>query len=198
MTYNAGQVANAITQENVVPSSTNQATYAGDSINAYLDLTKLSSLIPVANIIRPMQPIPVSDRTQQVYNPQPNLRNPYAQNLTLSVTRSITSNLTVDLRYIGTLGRKQWNAAFQINQPNFLFNGLKEAFDAARVGNDSSPSLQVLENMFKGINVAGANFGPVGSVFNGTLQTAGMHLRALTATCGAGCTINSALANGNY
>ena len=83
----------------------------------------------------------------------------------------------MDLRYIGTLGRKQWNAAFQINQPNFLLNGLKEAFDAARAGNDSSPALQVLENMFKGINIAGAGFGPVGTVFNGVLQTAGMHLR---------------------
>jgi len=200
MTYNAGQVANAITQENVVPSSTNQATYAGDSINAYLDLTKLSSLIPVANIIRPMQPIPVSDRTQQVYNPQPNLVNPYAQNLTLSVTRSVSSNLTVDLRYIGTLGRKQWNAAFQINQPNFLYNGLKEAFDAARAGDDNSPALQVLENMFRGINIAGAGFGPVGSTFNGVPQTAGMHLRASTATT-AGVTtgnLQSQLANGNY
>ncbi|MBI2149040.1 MAG: carboxypeptidase regulatory-like domain-containing protein, partial [Acidobacteria bacterium] len=119
LTYNSGQVANAITQENVVPSSSNQANYQGDSgANAYLDLTKLASLVPVPNIIKPMQPIPLSDRTQQVYNPQPGLVNPYAQNVTLSVTRSVTSNLAVDLRYIGTLGRKQWNAAFQINQPN--------------------------------------------------------------------------------
>jgi hypothetical protein len=200
MTYNAGQVANAITQENVVPSSTNMATYAGDSgANAYLDLTKVSSLIPVPNIIRPMQPIPVSDRTQQVYNPQPGLVNPYAQDLTLSVTRSVSSNLTVDLRYIGTLGRKQWNAAFQINQPNFLFNGLKEAFDAARAGDDNSSSLQVLENMFRGINIAGTGYGPVGSTFNGVRQTAGMHLRASTGTT-AGVTGNlqSNLANGNY
>src|SRR3989441_10343700 len=206
MTYNSGQVANAITQENVVPSSTNMATYAGDSsANAYLDLTKVSSLIPVPNIIRPMQPIPVSDRTQQVYNPQPGLTNPYAQNLTLSITRSVTSSLTVDLRYIGTLGRKQWNAAFNINQPNFLFNGLKEAFDAARGGDDNNPALQVLENMFKGINIAGAGYGPVGSVFNGVRQTAGMHLRASTATGIVGSTgtsvpgsIQSNLANGNY
>jgi hypothetical protein len=198
VTYQAGQVANALTQENLVPGSTNNASYTGDSTNTYIDLTKLQSLVPVPNIIKPMQSVPVTDRTQQIFIPQPDLANPYVQNLTLSVTRQIKPNLTVDLRYIGTLGRKQWNAFFNINQPNFLFNGLKEAFDAARAGNDSSPSLQVLENMFKGINVAGANFGPVGTVFNGTLQTAGMHLRALTASCGLGCTINSALANGNY
>ena len=206
MTYNSGQVANAITQENVVPGSTNQVTYQGDSgANAYLDLTKVPTLIPVTPGIRPMQSIPVSDRSQQVYNPQPGLRNPYAQNLTLSITRSITSSLTVDLRYIGTLGRKQWNAAFNINQPNFLFNGLKEAFDAARIGDDNNSALQVLEDMFKGINIAGAGYGPVGSVFNGVRQTAGMHLRASTATGIVGSTgtavtgsVQSNLANGNY
>ena len=111
----------------------------------------------------------------------------------------MTSKLTVDLRYIGTLGRKQWNAAFQINQPNFLFNGLKEAFDAARAGDDDNPRLQVLENMLRGINIGGGNFGPVGSTFNGVRQTAGMHLRASTGTA-AGVTgnIQSNLANGNY
>src|SRR4030095_4730197 len=184
MTYNAGQVSNAITQENVVPGSTLGASYAGDSsANAYLDLTKLQSLVPVVQIFKPMQPVPLTDRTQQVYNPAPNLRHPYAPNLTLSLTRSVGSKVTVDVRYIGTLGRKQWNAAFQINQPNFLLNGLKEAFDAARAGNDSSPPLQILENMFKGINIAGGTgSGAVGSSVNGVLQTAGAHLRASTAT----------------
>ena len=151
---------------NVVPGSTLNGAYAGDSspANAYLDLTKVAAQVPVAQIYKPLQAVPLTDRTQQVYNPQANLRNPYAENVTLSVTRSLTNNLTLDVRYIGTLGRRQWNSNFQINQPNFLFNGLKEAFDAARAGNDSSPALQVLENMFKGINIAGtAGSGPVGS-----------------------------------
>src|SRR5262249_36733500 len=74
----------------------------------------------------------------------------------------------------------------------FLYNGLKEAFDAARVGDDNNPAMQVLEQMFKGINIAGcAGCGPVGSVTNGVLQTAGMHLRASSA-------FQSNLANGNY
>ena len=192
ITFNSGQVANSVTQENVVPSSTNGATNAGDSVtNTYLDLTKIPSLVPVFGIIKPMQAIPLTDRTQQIYNPQPDLRNPYAQNITMSVTRLVGSKFTVDMRYVGTLGRKQWNAAFQINQPNFLYNGLKEAFDAARAGNDSSPALQVMEDMLKGVNIAGAGFGPVGSTTGGVLQTAGMHLRAAITT-------QANLANGNY
>ena len=206
VTFNSGQVANSITQENVVPSSTNGATNGGDSVtNTYLDLTKLPSVIPVFSIIRPMQPIPVTDRTQQIYNPQPDLRNPYAQNLTLSVTRAVGSKFTVDMRYVGTLGRKQWNAAFQINQPNFLYNGLKEAFDAARAGDDFNPALKVMEDMLKGINLGTTTTclgvtetqrqtpcAPVGNTgSNGILQTAGMHLRAATQT-------QANLANGNY
>src|SRR5262249_8185482 len=96
--------------------------------------------------------------------------------------------------------RKQWNPQLNINQPNFLYNGLKEAFDAARRGDDASPSLQVLENMFAGINVAGSGCsgagtacGPVGQTVNGVLQTAGMHLRATSTGL-----LNTNLANGNY
>src|SRR5262249_47741557 len=130
---------------------------------------------------------------------QPNWTNPYAENITLAITRSVTPNLTVDLRYIGTLGRKQLNAAFQINQPNFRTNGLKDAFDAARSGNDGSPALKVLEGLFKGINIAGTGFGPVGTVFNGVLQTAGMHSRSSTGTTtGVTGNLQSNLANGNY
>ncbi len=106
-----------------------------------------------------MQPIPLTERSQQIYIPDPNLVTPYAQNLTLSVTRSVGSKVSVDLRYIGTLGRKQRSAANNINVPNFRSNGLKEAFDAVRSG-DESP---LLDQIFNGINIAGAGFGPVGT-----------------------------------
>ncbi len=191
MTFQQGQVPNALTQEIAVPGAQNAVLYTGDSgANAYLDLTKVPSLIPLPTT-KPVQPAPLTDRSQQMYVPEAGVRNPYAQNITLAVTRSVRQNLTVDLRYIGTLGRKQWTPFFQLNSPNFLFNGLKDAFDAARAGDDSSPALQVLEKMFNGINIAGTGYGPVGSMFNGVLQTAGMHLRASSS-------FQSNLANGNY
>jgi hypothetical protein len=191
MTFQQGQVPNALTQENVVPGSTYNGNYQGDATVSYLDLTTLPSLVPVFVPIKPMQGVPIYDRQQQIYIPSATVRNPYAENITLSVTRAISKSVSLDVRYIGTLGRKQWNVAFDTNVPNFLYNGLKEAFDAARAGNDSSPSLQVLEQMFAGINIAGNGFGPVGSVTGGVLQTAGMHLRASSS-------FQSNLANGNY
>jgi len=203
MTFQQGQVPNALTQENVFPGSTYGGTYQGDaSSNQYLDLTRVQSLIPVPVPIKPMQPVALSDRQLQIFVPENGVRNPYAENVTLSVARSLRSNLSMDVRYIGTLGRKQWNAFFNINQPNFLFNGLKEAFDAARAGDDGSPAMQVLENMFKNVNIAGSGCttssglstpcAPVGTVNSaGVLQTAAMHLRANTS-------FQTALANGNY
>src|SRR5207244_7411147 len=139
------------------------------------------TITPGGAPLKPMQPsLLTGPRNQQIYVPDPGNQTPYAENVTLSVTRSIRSNLTLDVRYIGTLSRKQWDPVVNINQPNFLYNGLRDAFDAARAGNDSSPSLKVLEDMFRGMNVAGAGFGPVGSRVNCVLQTAGMHLRANT------------------
>jgi hypothetical protein len=187
MTYNSLPSFNSLTQTQVTPGSTLQAQYTGDSVNPYLDLTRLQSLVPVPQIVKPMEAVPVTDRTQTIYVPQPGLVNPYAQNVTLAVTRSLGSNATIDVRYVGTLGRKWWNVALQINQANFVTNGLQEAFDAVRRGEESA----LLNDIFKGINIAGNGFGPVGTVFNGVQQTAGLHMRQSTQ-------FRSNLANGNY
>lgn len=73
-----------------------------------------------------------------------NYLSPYIQNFNLSVTRSLARNMTLDVRYIGTVARKLFTEV-PINQPNFLYNGLQDAFDAARAGADSVP---LLDQMF--------------------------------------------------
>src|SRR6185436_9768846 len=182
-TYQINQSGNNIIQEINAPGASDIATYVPANNDPYLYLVKMRgfsfpvrTITPGGSPLKPMQPsLLTGPRNQQIYIPDAGNQTPYAQNLTMSVARSISSNLTLDVRYIGTLSRKQWDPVVNINQPNFLYNGLLQAFDAARAGNDSSPALKVLEDMFKGINVAGAGFGPVGSTFNGVLQTAGMH-----------------------
>src|SRR6185436_2575934 len=100
----------------------------------------------------------------------------------------VTSKLTLDMRYIGTLSRKL-PGNIDLNAPNFLFNGLKEAFDAARRGAESP----LLDQMFRGLNIAGvANCltatgttpcAAVGSLNSaGVLQTGAMHLRTAPQT----------------
>jgi hypothetical protein len=152
---------------------------------AYLDLAGLrasgSSLIPVFIPVspdRPLQPIPLT-RSQALTVFDPNLVTPYVQNLTLSVTRSLSANVTLDVRYIGTLARKQfYGSLFNLNIPNFRSNGLKDAFDIVRAGGESD----LLNNIFRGQTVGG-------QAFDGT--NAGARMRTST-------TFANNLANGNY
>src|SRR6185295_7853067 len=178
------------------PGRTYTGTYSGDSTNTYLDLTKLSAPgvvpTPLPSGVAPMTPIPITDRSQNITFFDQNYVSPYVQNLTLSITHAVTNKLSVDLRYIGTLARKQYTS-FNLNSNNFLYNGLLTEFDKIRSGGESA----VLDNMLRGINIctsgcaAGASYGAIGQTVNGVPQTAALQLRSNS-------TFTANLANGNY
>ena len=134
------------------------------------------SLVPVQPLFLPSPTstiIPVTERTALINAFDPNFVSPYIQNLTLSLTRSLRSNLTMDLRYVGTLARKQWNPVFNINVPDFLYNGLLQAFDAARSGGESP----LLNQIFNGINLGAGTVGQ-----NGFTGAAAMRAEASSPT----------------
>ena len=172
------------------PGSEFLATYQGDSTHPYLDLTSITKNqipFPIAPPVLPVQQIPVTSRSAVIQAYDPNYVNPYVQNLTLSITRDVNRHLTLDGRYIGTLTRKNFDS-FDLNTPNFLTNGLKQAFDLARAGKESP----LLDQMFSGVNIAGAGFGPVnGPPVNGVPQTGALQLRNNS-------NLRTNLANGNY
>jgi hypothetical protein len=126
-----------------VPGLLYPHSYGGDSENfPYMDLSMLSDLVPTSrfwneNTPAPLQIRPVTDGTQDNYVLDPNIRSPYIQSLTLALTRQIGSSLTVDVRYIGTLSRKQVGIV-NLNEENWISNGLKEALDIARAGGESN------------------------------------------------------------
>ena len=135
MTDVAGVIANA-------PGTTYSYQYPGDpSLYPYMDISMLPKLVPTSQLldqsIIPLQIIPVTDRTQALSVYDQNIRQPYIESLTMSVTRYIGSNLTVDVRYIGTLSRKQIGSV-NLNQPNWIANGLLDAFNIARAGGEST------------------------------------------------------------
>jgi hypothetical protein len=175
------------------PGFTYQAAYSGDTANPYLDLTMLSRAVPAPTQSQPMQPLKLTDRNQAISVFDPNLVSPYVQNLTLSVTRSLRRNMTLDVRYVGTLAVKQFRS-INLNSPNFLYNGLGAEFDKIRTGGESD----MLNNMFQGINLCtgvlcgnAASFGPIGQTVGGVLQTAAVQMRSSSQ-------FNANLANGNY
>jgi hypothetical protein len=174
------------------PGATYNASYSGDSSTPYLDLTSLAAGLPAPVPTLPMQPILLTDRGSSITTFDPDYVSPYVQNLTMSVTRSVSRNLTLDVRYVGTLARKQFGG-INLNTRNFLYNGLLDEFNSIRTGGESA----MLNQMFAGINICASgcgnanNFGPVGTVKNGVLQTAALQMRSSS-------TFQSNLANGNY
>jgi hypothetical protein len=86
-----------------------------------------------------LQPITKRDQSLGMYDP--NIRNPYIQNLTLSLTRNVGNNLTVDVRYIASLSRKgisSTSAGLNINTPNLINSGLMDELIKVRAGGESS------------------------------------------------------------
>jgi len=135
-----------------------------------------------AQAFRPMSPVglrfrPLGGIPTEFFDD--NYIAPYIQNFTLSVTRSIGRKMTVDLRYVGTTARKLFSEQ-PVNSPNFLTNGLKQAFDSARSGGEST----LLNNLTSSVNGA---FGGSGAEW----------MRNQTAGCG-GINMRDSLAIGDY
>ena len=151
-----------------VPGTIYPESFSGDASwanHGYLDMSTLQQLIPVGNIVtngqtisnaqKPLQVQQISTRSQAMSVYDPNIRDPYIQSLTLALTRNVGSNMTVDVRYIGTFSRKQIGT-LALDSANWLNNGLLNAFTLARAGQDS-PLLDKL--ILPGTLVAGNTTG---------------------------------------
>jgi hypothetical protein len=173
--------------------------------NVYKDLASLTAAdLPIAPSNLPLQPVPVNVRTS-TYTPfDPNLVNPYVQNLNLSVTRTLNKTVTLDVRYVGTLSKKNFNSqpgTINLNTSNYLYNGLLDELNRVRTGNEltksASDAKSLIDRMFDGVNIcvtgctAGVTYGAIGTTVNGVYQSAALQMRSST-------TFQGSLANGNY
>jgi hypothetical protein len=190
-----------------VPGRTFTAN-ANTQTSTYLDMSSavLNAQLPVPPSVAPLQPqVTTGPRNQSMSVFDPNYTNPYVQNLTLSVTRSINRNVTLDVKYIGTLARKSY-ATQNLNINNFRTNGLLNALNAVRSGNDAQSGL--LDQIFAGINLctsaanpasgtcSAGTYGPI----DGVTQTAAVQIRAggLPTPAGSFTAPTTSLANGDY
>ena len=171
--------------------TTAQLSLYNEFSSQYYDLTRVAEFTPV----RPTS-LPTPGSTFQPYSHagtyyafDARYVTPYTQNFTLSVSRNVHRNLTVDARYIGTVSRKQ-RGTIQLNQANVYHNPeLFAALDAARRGENP----ELLDQMMAGLNLNGgvSGYGPVGTPVSGVVQTGAMHLRR-------NATFSANLANGNF
>ena len=147
------------------PGALNSATtVTADFSNEYLDLTDVAKLVPVRPGILPGGTIPIYNGATAFSAMDPNFVTPYVQNFTLSATTNLSRRLTMDLRYIGTVSKKQ-QGTVPVNTNNVFYN--KELFDAltiTRAGGDAS----LFDQMLAGLNLNSgvtANPGPNGTTF---------------------------------
>ena len=133
----------------------------------------------------------------------PNYSTPYTQNLTLSVTRTLPKKMVLDVRWVGTLARKQ-AGNLNLNTVNVFYNPeLLDALERTRKGEN----VDLFDKMFAGLDLnTAAGYGPIGTCTAlagapadaycpaGTVRERGSeHLRRWQA---GGTAAN--LANGNY
>jgi hypothetical protein len=169
-----------------IPGATSNITGAGalssQFPSQYLDLTSIPSIVPLTptNPVVPGGTLPLYNRAaNSLYGYGPDFATPYAQNFNLSVTTSIRPNVTFDLRYVGTQGKKQ-QGDINVNTNSIYFNQeLYDALDSARRG--GNPAL--LTQMLAGLNLGS---GVIGVTTNGA------------ASLRASSVFNQNLINGNY
>ena len=146
--------------------------------STYTNLATVANLLPVAKTA-PLQPIPLNDRTQNMYLFDTDYVIPYIQNFNFELQRELANDWSLDLRYVGTKGTRLY-AGVSINEVNIFDNGILEAFNVTRAGGIAP----LFDKMLAGVNFPGAG------VVNGTSLTGSAALRQNTTT-------RSFIANGN-
>lgn len=183
-----------------------------------LTLSDIQSLVPVRPAITPGGTVPIYGRSAGPTVYDPHFKTPYTQNVTFSITRQLPRNMTLDVRYIGTFGRKQ-QGTLDLNTPNIYHNPeLFQALTDARAGKctpsgypsytakgidpcDVAGDPVILDQLLAGLNINNtvAGFGPVGTVnSNGVFQSGAQQLRRSSALAPNFFSVQSNLAWGDF
>ena len=122
---------NATTIEGIIgnpPGSTSNAAYTPTT---YLNLANMASVIPATASAKPMTPVPLTDRSHPEFDAVGDSEYRIEADGRCPIYRHFAEEHN-----------------FKINTPNFLTNGLFEAFNAARYGDDTNPATPLLDRLF--------------------------------------------------
>ena len=137
-----------------------QSIVSASGSNRAVLFDDLPSLVPLTPGNAPGGTVPIYSRSQSVTSYDPDFATPYTQTLTLSVTRTLTSKMTLDLRWVGTLARKQ-AGNLNLNTPGTFYNPeLMDALEKTRRGEN----VDLFDRMLAGLDLnTAAGYGPVGT-----------------------------------
>jgi hypothetical protein len=143
-----------------LPGSEYAANATGGS--TYRNLASLSFPLAYPSSIPEQVVLSLSDRSTAQNFFSPDYSTPYVQTFTFGVTRSLTGNLLLDVKYLGTRGVKL-HSTMNYNEPDFRYNGLLQALTLTRAGGNAP----MFDQMFNGLNF-GAGIGVVGRDVTGS------------------------------
>ena len=177
-------IGNTLNQTAAITDPDIAAIISGQAGRA-VRFTDLQTLVPRLPQVAPGVPTPVYAKNTSFAAYDSNLSNPYVENVTLSVTRTMSRNSTLDVRYIGTLSRKGLGT-MDLNTSTVYYN--PELFRALQVtragGNDP-----LFDQMFAGLRLSGVP--STVPLVDGVTSRGSDQLRQSTAT-------RANLANGNF
>ncbi len=125
----------------------------------YLDIGSALTVFPLPKGgLRPLQPVPVTNRVTGLQGFADDRVVPYVQNWSLSVQHELVKNLTVEARYVGSKGTKL-RSAKELNTINIFENGILDAFNITRAGG----SAPLFDTMLRGIRIGTITVGQNGS-----------------------------------
>jgi hypothetical protein len=169
--YSIGYERNALRLVDIVggdqPGLLTESFFTSDN---YLDLTRIR--LPLQPEVRPLETVPLTDRSQVVRSFDNNLRTPYIQNWNLTIQRELPAGFTLDVRYVGSKGTKLIRTV-NLNEVNIFENGILEAFQITQAGGNAP----LFDRLFRGFNLG------LGAV-DGRNVTGSASVRAFSSTRG--------------
>jgi hypothetical protein len=121
-----------------------------DTTFAYTSLASLKLPVPPTGV--PLSLVPSlgpGSHTQSLYAYDPNLRTPYTQNYNFTITRALTSDLILNVAYVGSKTSKLARGV-DTNEVNIYENSILSAFNTVLAGG-SSPLLNQIFAPLAGI-----------------------------------------------
>lgn len=165
------------------PGTNYTMNYYGTSADPYMSFATISNYVPVRDFIpaniKPLNVMPLTDRGVALTVYDPDVQAPENHSVNMSISRTLGTSVTLDVRYVSTMARKQITG-LNLNTPNWIDNGLIDAFFVARKGGTTP----LLDNMFRGIQINNATIlGTLNNIACGTTggPTGGQCLMAIAA-----------------
>src|SRR5262249_20795704 len=115
---------------------------------SYLDLTDVR--LPLTPEGKPLETVPLTQRTQTLRGFDENLRTPYYQNWDESIQRSLGWKSLLEGRYVGNKGSKLPRST-NVNEVNIFETGILDAFLITQAGGNSP----LFDRIFMGLNISG-------------------------------------------